>query len=71
LITISNAHIFETPSDVHFGEVLRTLESVNEVVDLRNRIFVTDCVGIKPSMVEDRMLLSVVLWNKKQRSGVR
>jgi hypothetical protein len=58
-------HILETPVDVKLSEMFRSLESVDDVVDMREGIFVSYCMRVEPSIIEDGANFSIMLGDKK------
>jgi hypothetical protein len=51
--------------------MFRSLKSVDEIINSRKGIFVTDCVRVKPPVILNRALGSIVLWDEKQGGSIR
>jgi hypothetical protein len=71
LISILDANIVITPSNVKLGEDLSSFEFINEVQDEGKRVGVTGGMGIEISVVLARAEFAILLFHEEERGGLR
>jgi hypothetical protein len=65
LIALSDADIIVSPSYVKLGEVLRALESMDEIVDEGEGVSIFSCDGVECSIVLDEAELTILLLDEE------
>jgi hypothetical protein len=65
LIALSDANIIVSPSYIELGEVLCTLESIDEIVDEGKKVSIFSCDGVECSIVLDEVELTILLLDEE------
>jgi hypothetical protein len=65
LIALLDADIIVSPSYIELGEVSRTLESIDEIINEGEGVSVFSCDGIECSIVLDKAELTILLLDEK------
>ncbi|KAG6875721.1 hypothetical protein C0993_007798, partial [Termitomyces sp. T159_Od127] len=69
LISFLNAHVVVAPSNIQFGEVLHSLEVIDELGDEGERVAILHRYGIKDPVVLDQPERAILLFDEEdQRS---